>query len=51
MEADLVVNFREARRARVLRAEEGRRPVSGARRLAVWLVGEEALEVAPESYL
>ena len=49
VEADLVVNFREARRARVLRAEEGRRPVSGARRLAVWLVGEDALEVAPES--
>ena len=49
VEADLVVNFREARRARVLRAEEGARPGSGARRLAVWLVGEEALEVAPES--
>ena len=49
MEADLVVNLRAARRARVLRAEEGRQPVSGARRLAVWLVGEDALEVAPGS--
>ena len=49
VEADLVVNFREARRARVLRAEEGTRPGSGSRRLAVWLVGEEVLEVAPES--
>ena len=49
VEADLVVNFREARRARVLRAEEGTRPGSGARRLAVWLVGEDALEVAPAS--
>ena len=49
IEADLVVNPREARRARVLRAEEGERPVSGARRLAVWIQGEEALDVQPPS--
>jgi len=47
--ADLVVNPRQARRARVLRAEEGARPVSGAPRLAIFIRGEEALEVAPET--
>ena len=47
--ADLVVNPRQARLARVLRAEEGVRPVSGAPRLAIFICGEAALDVAPDS--
>ena len=42
--ADVVVDPRACRVATVERVEEGKRPVSGDRRLAVWLVGGEARE-------
>jgi hypothetical protein len=38
-----------ARRARVVRAEASTRPVSGARRLEVWIVGEEPLRINADS--
>jgi len=44
--ADLLLDPSSARVARVLRAEEGVRPVTGARRLTVWLEGEDDAEVA-----
>ena len=42
---DDVVIPRVGRRARIVRIEEGVRPVTGARRLVVWLVGEEPLAI------
>ena len=42
---DDVVIPRVGRRARIVRIEEGVRPVTGARRLIVWLVGEEPLAI------
>jgi hypothetical protein len=45
MRIDDVVIPRVGRRARIVRIEEGVRPVTGARRLVVWLVGEEPLAI------
>lgn len=45
---DVVVR-RVARRVRVHRCEEGTRPVTGRRRLIVHIVGEEELELEPQS--
>ena len=45
MRIDDVVIPRVGRRARIVRIEEGVRPVTGARRLVVWLVGEEPLSI------
>ena len=42
---DDVVIPRVGRRARIVRIEEGVRPVTGDRRLVVWLVGEEPLAI------
>ena len=43
VEADLVVDPAAARAATVLRTDEDTRPVSGDRRLAVWIRGGDAL--------
>ena len=40
-----VVLWPFARRARIVRAELGKRPMSGDRRLEVWIVGEEPLRI------
>ena len=46
--ADVIVHP-VARRARIVRVEEGTRPVSGARRLSVWIQGEDVLRVDSET--
>ena len=38
-----------ARRVRVTKVEEGLRPVTGARKIAVWIEGEEMVDVEPSS--